>query len=195
MYIRNNTIAVVFRVIFIIACGAGLVIKLIYSGFSLNAVMSDFALTANALALIYFAYLIIARPGYEKGIFRGAVTIYMLITFIIYYFMNFGITAIPAGELSLAGCLLYLISPVMVFLDYLLFCRKGEFTAYSPVIWVIIPTIFNMAIYLINRLGASIKPVPYFGFAGMNMVITLLVFLGISYLLFVADNLMAGRRR
>lgn len=195
MYIRNNTIAVVFRVIFIIACGAGLVIKLIYSGFSLNAVMSDFALTANALALIYFAYLIIARPGYEKGIFRGAVTIYMLITFIIYYFMHFGITAIPAGELSLAGWLLYLISPVMVFLDYLLFCRKGEFTAYSPVVWVIIPTIFNMAIYLINRLGVSIKPVPYFGFSGMNMVITLLVFLGISYLLFVADNLMAGRRR
>lgn len=121
MYIKNNNIAVIFRTIFIIICGAGLVMKLFYSTFSLEAVMSDFALISNTIALIYFAYLIIARPNYENGILRGAVTIYMIITFIIYYFMNFGISGTPISNLSLAGYLLYFVSAIMVSLDYLLF--------------------------------------------------------------------------
>lgn len=195
MYIRNNTIAVVFRVMFIIICGAGLVMTLIYSGFSLSAVMSEFALVSNVLALIYFAYLIIARPGYERGMLRGAVTIYMLITFVVYYFIHFGAAANPLSHLSLAGYLLYFAAPLMAVLDYLLFCRKGEFTPYSPLIWAILPIVFNLAVYIINRIGISLVSIPYFNLLGMNMVVTLLVFLGVSYLLFAVDNLMAGRRR
>lgn len=195
MYIRNNTIAVVFRVVFIIICGAGLVMTLIYSGFSLSAVMSEFALVSNVLALIYFAYLIIARPGYERGMLRGAVTIYMLITFVVYYFIHFGAAANPLSHLSLAGYLLYFAAPLMAVLDYLLFCGKGEFTPYSPLIWAILPIVFNLAVYIINRIGISLVSIPYFNLLGMNMIVTLLVFLGVSYLLFAVDNLMAGRRR
>ena len=32
MYIRNNTLAVIFRVIFIIVCGAGIVMRLMGTG-------------------------------------------------------------------------------------------------------------------------------------------------------------------
>lgn len=195
MYIRNNTIALVFRVVFIIVCGAGLVMKLIYSGFSLDAIMSDFALISNVLALIYFAYLIIARPGYERGMLRGAVTIYMLVTFVVYYFMHFGVAANPLLQLSLAGYLLYFAAPVIAVLDYLLFCRKGEFTPFSPLIWTILPVVFNLVVYIINRLGIAFVSIPYFNLLGLNMLVTLFVFLGVSYLLFAADNLMAGRRR
>lgn len=195
MYIRNNTIAVVFRVLFIIACGAGIVIKLIYSGFTLDSVMSEFALFSNVLALIYFAYLIIARPGYERGVMRGAVTIYMLITFVVYYFIHFGVSANPLLHLSLAGYLLYFVSPLMAVLDYLLFCRKGEFTPYSPLIWAILPVVFNLAVYIINRIGISFVSIPYFNLPRMSMAVTLFVFLGVSYLLFAADNLMTGRHR
>ena len=66
MYIKNDTIGVIFRVLFLIVCGAGLVMKLFASGFSLSVILGDFALLANALALVYFAYLIIARPSYER---------------------------------------------------------------------------------------------------------------------------------
>lgn len=194
MYIRNNTVAVIFRVIFIIVCGAGLVMKLMYSGFSMNSIMGDFAIISNTLALIYFAYLIISRPNYERGLLRGAVTIYMIITFIVYYFVHFGTTGDPMQNLALMGYLLYFVSPIMAVLDYLMFCRKGEFTAYSPITWAILPVIFNVVVFIINKVGIGIKSVPYFNLLGMNMIVTLLVFLGISYLLFVADNLMAGRR-
>lgn len=195
MYIRNNTIAVVFRVVFLIICGAGLVMKLLYSRFSIDTIMSDFALISNVLALIYFAYLIIARPGYERGMLRGAVTIYMLVTFIVYYFIHFGVDADPLHNLSLAGYLLYFAAPLMAVLDYLLFCRKGWFTSYSPLIWTILPVVFNLAIFIINRIGIYVASIPYFNLLGLNMIVTLFVFLGVSYLLFAADNLMAGRRR
>ena len=195
MYIRNNTIAVVFRVVFLIVCGAGLVMKLLYSRFSIDTIMSDFALISNVLALIYFAYLIIARPGYERGMLRGAVTIYMLVTFIVYYFIHFGVDADPLQNLSLAGYLLYFAAPLMAVLDYLLFCRKGWFTSYSPLIWTILPVVFNLAIFIINRIGIYVASIPYFNLLGLNMIVTLFVFLGVSYLLFAADNLMAGRRR
>ena len=121
MYIRNNTIATVFRVVFLIVCGAGLVMKLLYSKFSIDTIMSDFALISNVLALIYFAYLIIARPGYARGMLRGAVTIYMLVTFIVYYFIHFGVNANPLMQLSLAGYLLYFAAPLIAVLDYLLY--------------------------------------------------------------------------
>ncbi len=195
MYIRNNTIAVVFRVVFLIVCGAGLVMKLLYSRFSIDTIMSDFALISNVLALIYFAYLIIARPGYERGMLRGAVTIYMLVTFIVYYFIHFGVDVDPLQSLSLAGYLLYFAAPLMAVLDYLLFCRKGWFTSYSPLIWTILPVVFNLAIFIINRIGIYVASIPYFNLLGLNMIVTLFVFLGVSYLLFAADNLMAGRRR
>lgn len=195
MYIRNNTIATVFRVVFLIVCGAGLVMKLLYSKFSIDTIMSDFALISNVLALIYFAYLIIARPGYERGMLRGAVTIYMLVTFIVYYFIHFGVNANPLMQLSLAGYLLYFAAPLIAVLDYLLFCRKGWFTSYSPLIWTILPVVFNIAVFIINRIGIYVASIPYFNLLGLNMIVTLFVFLGVSYLLFAADNLMAGRHR
>lgn len=195
MYIKNDTIGVIFRVLFLIVCGAGLVMKLFTSGFSLSVILGDFALLANALALVYFAYLIIARPSYERGFLRGAVTIYMVVTFLVYYYLNFGTGNGLHEGMSLAGYLLYFIAPLMAFIDYLLFCRKGEFTAYSPVFWAILPVLFNLAVFLVNRFGSSLAQIPYFNLLGLHMVLTLLVFLGISYLLFVLDNLMAGRRR
>lgn len=195
MYVKNDTIGVIFRVLFIIVCGAGLVIKLIYSGFSLASILGDFALISNTLALIYFAYLIIARPHYERGLLRGAVTIYMIVTFIVYYFVHFGTAGNPMAQLSLAGYLLYFVAPVMAFVDYLLFCRKGEFTAYSPAAWAIIPVVFNLAVFLVNKTGIAMSQIPYFNLLGMGIVINVLVFLGLGYLLFVIDNLMAGRRR
>ena len=195
MYVKNNTLAVIFRVIFIIVCGAGLVMKLMTGGFAVSTVLGDFAMIAGAASLIYFAYLIIARPGYERGAMRGAVTIYMIVTFIVYYFVYFGTEISRPDQLSAAGYLLYFISPLMVSADYLIFCRKGIFTPYSPVIWALLPVLFNIAVFLVNRLGLSLDRMPYFSFAGMGMVTALFVFLGISYLLFVADNLMAGRRR
>ena len=195
MYIRNNTLAVIFRVIFIIVCGAGIVMKLMSIGFAFNTVLSDFAFVVNTLALVYFAYLIIARPVYERGALRGAVTIYMIVIFIVYYFVYFGASVSQPYGLSVAGYLLYFVSPVMAVFDYILFCRKGEFTAYSPAIWTLIPVLFNFLVFAVNKIGLYIQPVPYFNLMGMNMVVTLFMFLGISYLLFVVDNMMAGRRK
>lgn len=193
MYIKNNILNVVFRVVFLILCGTGIVIKLLSFGISADIIFGDFALTSNALALIYFAYLIIARPGYERGMLRGAVTIYMIVTFVVYYFVSFG-GSVDVNQLSTAGYLLYFISPIMVFADYLLFCRKGEFTAYSPILWMIIPVVFNIVVYFINRLGFSVDMLSYFNLPGINMIITMLTFLGISYLLFVIDGIFAGRK-
>lgn len=194
MYIRNNTVAMVFRIIFIIACGAGLVMRLIYVGFSLDAILGEFVLTASALALIYFIYLIIARPEYENGILRGSVTMYMILTFIAYYFIHFGTEGVAITVLPLAGYLLYFISPILAFLDYLLFCRKGDFTPYNPLLWAIIPVLFNLAIFLINKFMEISVTIPYFNLFGLSLALTLFLFLGVGYLLFVVDNLLGGRR-
>ena len=193
MYIKNNTLAVIFRMIFLIVCGAGLIIKLMNDGFAAAVILGDFALVSNTLALIYFAYLIIARPGYERGALRGAVTIYMIVTFIVYYYLYFWLSS--AVDLSIPEYLLYFITPVMAVADYLLFCRKGSFGAYSPVLWILIPVLFNIMVFIVNYMGFAASMIPYFNLLGMNIIITLLVFLGLGYLLFIADNLLAGRRR
>lgn len=194
MYIKSRILSVLFRIIFIIVCGAGIVMKVMEGGMTLNTVLGDFALVAGVLAVIYFIYLIVTGAGHERGALRGAVTIYMILVFTVYYFIYFGISADPSG-LSAAGYLLYFVSPLMAVLDYLLFCRKGSFGAYGPIIWALIPVIFDIAVILANRAGVYMKSISYFSLPGANMIVSLLVFLGIGYLLFVADGMMAGRRR
>ena len=193
MYIKSNTFAVVFRLIFIMVCGAGLIMKLLYSGFSIDLILSDFALVTGVAAILYFIYPAAARPGYERGALRGAVTIYMIIVFVTYYFMSFGTSGNPLANLDLAGFLLYYASPIIAFLDYILFCRKGEFSVYSPLIWTVLPVIFNIVVYVVNRMGLSMASVPYFNLLGLSLPLTFFLFLGIGYLLFVADDLMSRR--
>lgn len=195
MYIRNKTAAVIFRVLFIIICGAGLVTKLIYSGFNVAVILSDLSLIANTLALIYFAYLIIARPGYERGILRGAVTIYMIVIFLACYYVNFGFAALSDSGVSFADFLMCFAAPAMAVIDYLFFCPKGFFSAYSPAIWVVLPLIFNLLIFVVNLIRMEVKRLVYFNILGLNPLITLLVFLGMGYLLFITDHLLAGKRR
>lgn len=193
MYISNNTVAMIFRIIFIIACGAGLVMRLLYVGFALDAIMSEFVLIVSALSLIYFIYLIIARPEGESGILRGSVTLYMILTFVAYYFIHFGTTGNPLTSLPLAGYLLYFAAPLLAFLDYLLFCRKGQFRQYCPLLWTLIPVLFNLAIFLINKFLKVSVVIPYFNLFGMNLALTFFIFLGVGYLLLVLDNLLVGK--
>ena len=55
MYIKNATIAVIFRVIFIIVCGAGLVLRFMSITPSADMILGDFAVISNTLALVCFA--------------------------------------------------------------------------------------------------------------------------------------------
>ncbi len=180
--------------IFIIVCGAGDSDETDGNRFDPGTVLGEFALVANAAALIYFAYLIIARPGYGRGDAEGSSdhlhgdNVHRLL------FHVFRDGAARVRTVVGGGYLLYFVAPLMALADYLLFCRKGEFTAYSPVVWAIIPVLFNIAVFIVNRLGLAMDTIPYFNLMGMNLIATLFVFLGISYLLFVIDNLMAGRR-
>ncbi|NLD20061.1 MAG: hypothetical protein GX663_07435 [Clostridiales bacterium] len=190
MYIRNNIVSAIFRIIFIIACGAGLALKLLDTGISLDAFLSDFALLASTLALAYFIYLLIARPRYERGFLRGAVTIYLLLIFI----MNSFIAMTPLSTMGIANTLLYFVSPLVAFVDYLLFCPKGGFHPYNPLTWAILPAIYNLAIAILNHFIPTITGSVYFTFLNMGFILSLLVFLGIGYLLFLIDSLMAGRR-
>ena len=89
---------------------------------------------------------------------------------------------------------MYFAAPLLAFSDYLLFCRKGDFTPHSPLFWLIIPLLFNLAVFLVNKFMALPVMILYFNLFGLGLVVTLLVFLGASYLLFVVDNLLAGRR-
>lgn len=193
MYISNNIVAMIFRIIFIIACGAGLVMRLLFVGFSIDAIMSEFVLIVSALCLIYFIYLIIARPEGESGILRGSLTLYMIMTFVAYYFIHFGTAGTPLTNLPLAGYLLYFAAPLLAFLDYLLFCRKGQFRQYCPLLWTLIPVLFNLAIFLINKFMKVSVVIPYFNLFGMNLALTFFVFVGVGYLLLVLDNLLVGK--
>lgn len=193
MRISNNTIAMIFRIIFVIACGGGLTLRLIYVGFTLDAIMSEFVLIVGALTLIYFIYLIIARPESENGILRGSVTLYMILTCIAYYFLYFGAPGTPLTVLPLAGYLLYFAAPILAFLDYLLFCQKGDFKQYCPLLWTLIPVLFNVAIFLINKFLEVSVVIPYFNLFGMNLALTFFTFLGVGYLLLVVDNLLVGK--
>ncbi len=192
MYIKNNAAALVFRVLFLAACGGGLAVKLTGPGESLGTVMEDFTVIACLLGFIYFVYLVVGRPSNERGSLRGAVTIYMAVILIRWLLASWGSSA-AAAETGAGYLLLCLAAPAIAFADYILFCPKGRFSVYSPAFWTIIPVLFNLAVLIVNRMGAALRPVEYFTMPGAGFPESLFLFLGTGYLLLLLDSLM-GRR-
>jgi hypothetical protein len=140
---------------------AQLVISLSRSDLTIVRYFSFFTVLANTSAVVLLI-LLAARPGRDRSVafamFRGAVTVYMTVTFIVYLV----VLAPNAVDVGLTepwiDWTLHIVGPVAVALDWLLYPPAARLQTSATPIWLIFPAAF--LVYTLIR-GTIVDWYPY----------------------------------
>lgn len=217
MCIHNRLLALIFRIIFLFGCGIGLYLNSgIPNGKLAPYMLIFYTIQSNVLCFIFFSILIIKGCLSLKleGIsgttvflphFKGAVTMTIAITFVIYHFIlvpQFLLASSDYNLFSWQNVLVHYFVPIMVILDWLIFDEKLRFRWFEPILWLAIPITYFIFILLRAKLGGVIAVVqsqyPYsfidvdiLGWISVfkNVSILIIGFLFLGYVIYIIDKI------
>ena len=213
---NRRIISCMYKFIVVVFLTIGVTINVVNT-VSVKALLSYFTMQSNIICLVAFIIFIILeliKKDYKNSdgyyIIKGAITIAILVTGIVYNIglspMNFKMDFRTTTEIS--TLLVHVFSPILVFLDYLLFDKKGKFKLYYPAFWLVIPLNYIIYVYLYSSKGGEFfgvggsRQFAYFfldynkiGYIGVMKWISLFCFgiLLLSYTLICIDYKMAKR--
>lgn len=186
----NKKLSVVFKIIIIVIGIISLILTTGVLDGNFNAyIFMMFTTLSNLFCVLYFIISLIKKKYYP--FVYGEVLICIMVTFLVAQFvlkMSFSFESY-SGSAFLG---LHYIVPIMTFLNYLLFEKKGLFKKYYPLLWLIIPFIYFIVCLItktytypfidINRLG--IKGV------ALNVLFLTIGFTILGYLIYLLDRLL-----
>ena len=127
----------------------------------------------------------------------------IIVTGMVYHFMLAGKFEMQ-GTLWLSNTLLHYVVPIMTFLDWILFDKKGDYKKYSPLLWIILPVLYFIYINIRVEAGGILGPYgskyPYYfmdiDVLGIEKVliinmIMVLFFIILGYIIVFLDRLLA----
>lgn len=216
MCIKNRLLSLIFRILFLFICGLGLYLNSGIPNGTIDTYMLVFyTIQSNALCFIFFALLTFKNISdlKRKGIhgttrfyphFKGAVTMSIAITFIIYHFVimpEFVSVVSNYDPFILDNLTVHYFVPLLAILDWLLFDIKLSFRWFDPILWLLLPISYLIFILTRAQLGGIIAVVksyyPYFfvdvnliGWTNMllNVGGMLLGFLALGYIIYLIDK-------
>lgn len=216
MYIHNRLLSLIYRFIFLIVCGIGLYLNSGIAAGKLAVYMLVFyTIQSNLLCFVFFSVLLFKNISdlINKGIrgttlifphFKGAVTMSIAVTFLIYHFVLAPEYIMACSDYNLfnwQNLIVHYIVPLAVIFDWLLFDKKSNFRWFDPILWILLPITYFIAVVLRARLGNVIEIVkssyPYF-FIDVDMLgwlcvlknVSLLIlgFLLVGYTIYIIDK-------
>ncbi|NDO45612.1 Pr6Pr family membrane protein [Clostridium sp. MD294] len=152
-----------YRLFLVIGCGIGLFIKLgLYQGKIKWYTLMYYTNWSNFFVFVLFLFLLLF-PEYNNSKkllnIKGGVTMMMLLTGFIYHFLlngrDFNMEPITTTK-GLGSFLLHYYTPFLVFLDWILWDKKGMFFQKAAFFWTIIPYIYMVLIFCIASKGSFI---------------------------------------
>ncbi|MDR1387960.1 MAG: Pr6Pr family membrane protein [Propionibacteriaceae bacterium] len=161
MRISNRPLTAFYRVVLVAVCLTGLIMNFWTARFSSPLrLLAYYTIQSNVLVLILFLGLLVAqfvqrdgRGGDDVPSLKGAVTLAITITFLVFHFLLrpvlFSMTQDPSPTqyesdmgsygLSWANLLVHYVTPLMALGDWLLFSPKGVWSRLAPLKWLIVP--------------------------------------------------------
>lgn len=139
---------------------------------------------------------------------KGAVTIAILLTFLVYHFMLAPL-ATPEKYYRLDNFLVHYIVPIAFFLDWILFDKRGVYEKLDALYWCVIPFVYSIFalikgyVFQIEIPGQVNSPYPYFflnvdkfGFSGVfaYMFGILAFYLVLGFLLYIIKMYKAAKK-
>jgi len=219
MYIKNRIVALIYRCVLIVVCGIGLYITTgLYRGsFSSNSLVY-YTTLSNLLCFLFYILLIIRNAANlingDKAVrmllprLKGAFTLMITITMIVYHFMLAGLYADGDFSFYLQNLILHYIVPSMVIFDWILFDPKRTFHSLDPLYWLSIPILYSAFSLIRAEIGGMLPGrttrYPYFfldideiGWGGVLTYVALfaLVFAILGYLIWALDRFVFGMKK
>lgn len=149
MYIKNERLRTLFRILLLIACEAGLILEYAEIGKNGGAriLTCYYTILSNFLCFFYFVYLVAFRPKKEHAWLRGSVTMCIAVTGLVYHLLLTGLmqaggAANAFTPLNIANTLVHTVVPLLVVLDYFLFFPKGQYKSLHPLLWLLLPLLY-----------------------------------------------------
>lgn len=152
-----RVLRVAFAVLTAVALGTILLRGLDTEGFSVVNYFSYFTVLSNVMTVIVMAVGgLVDPPGRNWQLFRGAVTLYMVITGIIYAVLLSNIDVGVASDWT--NDVVHRIMPVVVLVDWVLLPSKTRITEAQSLIWLTFPLVYG--VYSLIR-GPFVDWYPY----------------------------------
>jgi len=217
MCIHNRLLSLIYRIIFLFVCGIGLYLNSgIPNGELAPYMLIFYTIQSNALCFIFFSILIIKNilDLKNKGIkgstvffthFKGAVTMSIAVTFIIYHFILAPYFLSAGSNYNLfnwQNVLVHYFVPIATIFDWIIFDKKSNFRWFDPILWLTVPITYFIFILVRARIGGVIgivkSPYPYFfidvdvlGWVNVlkNASIILIGFLFLGYIIYIIDKI------
>ena len=164
-----------FKVTIILCCLIGILSNLIKTT-SLASIFSFYTMQSNLLVLVFYIGFFIAKkfkPNFDSTnmyyILKGAIIMAILLTFIVYnislqkldFMMD--VRTSSSNILNFSNLFVHFITPILVFLDYIIFDEKGKFKPKYIPIWCIFPALYPIYVYTYAYFGGR-----FFGVGGSN---------------------------
>jgi len=204
-----------YRIFVILSLVTGLTLNLMYTP-NITYLMSYYTMQSNAVCLFIFVILVmldIMKIEYQNDIYyviKGAVIITIMITFIGYFATllpnNFPMYTDKYIIKKIGNVFVHLISPLMVFGDYLIFDKKGKFKVLYPFIWLFFPIVYVCFVYSgkghFYNIGGSKK----FGYFFLDyevlgieqtiryLLIFIISIIALGYMLFFIDKILKCKK-
>ncbi|WP_300712043.1 Pr6Pr family membrane protein [uncultured Brachyspira sp.] len=124
-----------------------------------------FTYQSNMLVIVYFILDIINIIKKDKSLyprFKGAVTMSITVTFLVYHFLLSPTAEKYEGLPYIRNIILHYILPIMTILDYIIFDIKGIYKIIDPLLWLLIPIIYFIFILIRARLGEPFSNGSYY---------------------------------
>lgn len=219
MYIKNNTLSIIYKIILLLICLFGQVSSYIISDFG-PGILLYYTNISNILCFIYFLFATIYEVKNKEHVkalhhsfaphIKGAVILAITITMLIYWFVlnSSGFVMSASKETvvtplinTISNYIVHLVVPLLTIFDWILFDSKGSFKKGDPIRWLLIPLAYYCLMVIIAQTGFRFigdTRYPYFfidsdviGIRNVALFIVGMIaaFLIIGYLIFCLDRL------
>jgi hypothetical protein len=162
----QKTLASVRLAFGVLILGAILIqlIKSINNDWSTSNFFSFFTIQSNLLVAVLLivigAYVLLEKSGRTIAYLRGALTLYMTMTGIIYVLLLSGYEHDLQTTIPFVNIMLHYVAPAYVLLDWLIFPPKKKLSLQPALLWLIYP-LFYLAYSLVRGAITDWYPYPF----------------------------------
>ena len=156
-----------FKVATTVCCLIGIMSNLVRTT-SIASILSFYTMQSNIFVLLFYTLYIVIRivnPNVDKSktyhTLKGATVMIIFLTFVVYnislHSMGFmmDVKTSSSNILRFSNLFVHFITPIMVFLDYLIFDEKGYFKTKNIFVWFIFPALYPVYVYTYARFGGT----------------------------------------
>ena len=210
--LKNLNYSLIYKGLFIVLCALGVILNFLYLEQPIYRTLSYYTLQSNiaclALMIVLFVQELRNKTLSINMIrLKAGFTVMIFLTFLVYHFVLQPVLSgyeIGYQPFRFSDILVHYVSPLMMFLDFIIFTKHRQLKKYDPFVWLLIPLIYWIytmiyaALGGIYFIGESVTSYPYFfldfdiyGVAGVMLWVLgiMVIYIGLGYWFVGLDHL------